>query len=197
MSPPLLGASFQRWKSVFSDWVESTSGLGLVWAGQSENPPQRRKPYALLQLLNLSKVGEDEIQRGLSEPDGNGNQKLLHNLAGVRAGVLQVQVITNASGQLADTAWIWADELQSKLGSVAQMDLFNEAGISIKQVGILQDLSAIEQSQAVSRVLFTVNFEAAFYRKDPTGGQWIGRVIGSGDVEGNLDPELTFDVEAP
>jgi len=194
MSPPAIGTPWVAWKTAWSDWV-AASGIAVVWAKQAENPPQLRKPYALLDVLSMQPIGVDERQRVYVAANANGRQ-LLEHLAGVRRVVLNVQVVTNATGQLADSAWAWADEIQGSLDRSPINAALNAAGLAVTQVSQIRDISAIEQSQFVSRVTFDLTFEGAYFRSDPMGGQWVERAVGDGDVEGNSDPELTFDTEA-
>jgi hypothetical protein len=122
---------------------------------------------------------------------------LRENLLGVRQVVINVQVFAPATGKWEESAWPWIDDLQASFGRTDVQTLFQSAGMARVNSGQARDISALEDSQFNSRVSLDITFLCAFYREDPVGLDYINRVIGSGDLEGNDDPEIDFDVEGP
>ncbi len=192
MSPPSTGSPLETWRKAWSAWARS-AGLEVAWAKQAENPPERRRPYVRLEVLSLKTVGVDGQTHVFDET----TQKMNRVLEGLREVVLSVQVVANAAPELEGSAWAWADELLGTLETDENAAAFKEAGLSVSSVGTVVDLGAFEQSEYVGRTTFDVTFLGAYYRVNPTAGGWIGEITGSGDVEGNSDPELTFDVVGP
>lgn len=193
MSPPQNnGVPWKLWRQAWSQWARNV-GLDVAWANQSGNPPERRKPYVRLQIINFQIVGNDDR---VSEFDDVAQEN--HEvIQGLREITLNVQVIANAQPELEQSAWAWADEL---VGSLAMDDVasaFRQSGLSVSTIGQVIDLGGLEQSEFVNRATFEVVFLGAYYRRDPNASGWIDRIIGEGDLEGNSDPEITFDVEGP
>lgn len=193
MSPPAnSGSPWETWRKAWSAWARGV-GLDIAWANQSDNPPERRKPYARLQVLSVRALGTDEQTEVFNEIMSEQNRVL----QGLREITLSVQVIANAKPLLGESAWAWADEMASVLETDETAEALRQAGLSVSSVGQAVDLGGLEQSQYVSRVTFEVVFLGAFYRRNPAAGGWVDRIIGEGDLEGNSSPELTFDVEGP
>ncbi len=192
MSPPAGGSPFTKWQRAWTSWVEGV-GLDVVWTKQADNPPEHRKPYARLDIVSKSVVGTDEQSQIFSVEA----QAMHRVLRGVRQIVVNVQVISNAKPELGESAWAWIDEIEAVLQTDEVSAAFKAAGLAVMGVGQAVDLGQLEQSQYVSRVSLDVTFEAAFYRVSPSAGGWINEIVGSGDLEGNSTPEITFDVEGP
>lgn len=191
MSPPLLtGAPLKTWRKAWSAWAR-LCGLEVAWTNQRENTPQRRMPYVRLQFMNMQPIGTDEqtqvTKNGLVYPA----------VQGMRQITLGVQVVANATPELEGSAWAWADELTGILQTEEVTELFRQAGLAVIGLNPVVDLSGLEQSEMISRVAFDIVFSGAFYRVNPQVGTWIERIIGEGDLEGNPDPEITFDVQGP
>ncbi len=192
MSPPLNGSPLATWRKAWAEWVRGV-GLGVAWAKQSDNPPERRRPYVRMEVLSLRSVGTDEQGQVFNED----TQEQHRTLQGLREVVLNVQVVANAKPELEESAWAWADELLTTLETDEVAGAFRDAGLAVQQAGTILDIGALEQSEYVGRASFDVTFLAAYYRVNPVAGGWVNRIVGSGDLEGNTDPELVFDVEGP
>lgn len=193
MSPPTnTTIPWQLWQDTITTWA-ANSGLQVVWAKQSENPPQVRKPYVLLDLVTVARRGQaDGVHFEQNEDTG----VLEATIYGTRRLLLNVQVVANASGKWADSAFAWAEELNNDIDTDPALRPFVEAGLSICDVGPVRDLGAFEQSQFISRATFDVTLEGGIARTGSFNVEPIERVVGSGNVDENPDTELTFDVDA-
>lgn len=192
MSPPVTGAPFGTWQAAWAAWAES-SGLSCAWARQAGNPPEMRKPFVRLEVLTVRTLGNDAKGQVFDEDA----EEMRETIAGLREITLGVQVVANSKPDMRESAWAWMDELIGTLKDDARAEAFRQAGLSVSSVGQIIDLGGLEQSEFVSRVNCDVVFIGAYYRLAPDPSGWINRVIGTGDVEGNPDPEITFDVEGP
>lgn len=187
--PTASGVPWLLWQTTLAAWIEGL-GLPVVWARQGKNPPQRAKPYALLDLLSVSAVGED-VKGYLYNAIG---PTFTGTLAGTRELALSIQVVTDAVGGIVDTATAWGDEILASVNRDPVSEAFRQAGLAFTRSGLVLDISALEQSQFVSRVNIDLVFQGAFYTSNAFVAVPILRVIGEGDVEGDSVPEINFDV---
>lgn len=191
MSPPTnTAASLAVWRRAWSAWARS-AGLALAWANQPENPAELRKPYVRLQVLSIAPIGLDEKLQAEVQNETHVAHK------GLRQIVLSTQVVANPVAELEGSAWAWADKLVSYLDDESVSETLRQAGLSVDTVGPMLDLSALEQGNIVARVSVDVTFTGVSYRVETRPGVWVERIIGEGDVEGNPDPEIEFDVTGP
>lgn len=189
--PTTSGVPWQLWQTTISTWIESL-GIPVVWARQGKNPPQRAKPYVLLDIVAMSSVGEDAT--GYVWDAAPAIPTYLGTLAGNRELNLSVQPVTEATGFISESAMAWANEIISSLERDPIQELFRQAGLAFTRSGQVLDLSALEQSQFVSRANIDLVFQGAFYANSAFVAIPIERVIGEGDVEGDSVAEINFDV---
>jgi hypothetical protein len=180
---------WEKWQNALYAWAVETTGLEAVWAAQATDAPQLRKPYILLDVLAVVARGEDNKVL----ESANDGADFSVTTAGQREITVNLQVVSNATGSLADSGFAWAEELHASLHAGAAT--LSDAGLFFQGVGTLTDLNTVEQSQYVSRVSMDITFTVAAVKRGAATGPAIQRIIGSGDVEGNSDPEITFDVE--
>lgn len=192
MSPPVsTSIPWAVWQSTITQWAQRASGLSVVWARQAENAPQVRKPYVLLDMISITRRGQSDGVKMID--DGAGNIDFA--TYGIRRIVLNVQVVANAHGSLADSAYVWAEELQNSIDTTPDLQPFVQVGLGVVDVSSIRDLGSIEQSQYVSRVTFDITFEGAIANRGTWTGPPIERAIGTGELEGDATPELSFDTE--
>lgn len=189
---------WDKWQKALHDWAAEWTPAGadkcqVVWAEQETNAPQPKRPFVKLQVLSTRKRGEDGFVSSYDSTLANGKQ-LQQAQYGTRELRINVQVFANAKGRLLESAFARAQELADSLDNPTALEPLVEAGLGVTNVGEVQDLSEIEQSQYAGRASFDVRFEGAAVQEGAVSGQYIQRVIGEGDVEGNSDPEVTFDV---
>src|SRR6187549_2927473 len=128
MSPPTnTTIPWQLWQDAISDWAERASGLEIVWARQAENPVQARKPYVLLDIQNVTRRGGDGVKM-IADPDTG---ILSAATYGIRRFVLNVQIVANARGTLADSALAWAEELQNSIDTGPFLGGFVAVGLGV------------------------------------------------------------------
>lgn len=193
MSPPTnTTIPWQAWQSAMQSWAEGASGLPVIWARQAENPPQVRKPYVLLDIISVARRGQSDGVTMVDDGAGGVDAATY----GIREIILNVQVIANARGTLADSAFAWAEEMQNSIDIGPDLQKFVTVGLGVSEVTKTRDIGSMEQSQFVSRVTFDIIFEGAVARTGSWKASAVARVIGDGDVDGNSTPELTFDVES-
>lgn len=185
---------WQTWQDALFDWAtEWSESCQVIWAEQETNPPQPKRPYIQLKLLGSRKVGQDGLVSSYDSTKPNG-QQFQQAQYGTRRLRLNVQVFANAKGQLEQSAFAHAQSLADSLDNPMALSALVEAGLGVTDIGEVLDLGRIEQSQFAGRASFDVTLDGAAVQQGAVSGQYIQRVIGSGDVEGNSDPEVIFDV---
>ena len=191
MSPPLATqVPWARWQKAWYDWA-AASGLEVVWTKDGANPPLPRAPYVRLDIITSAQVGDE----GFKYVDaGNGN--LAATTYSVRRVRLNVQVVANAKASFSENAWAWADELQASAWREPHRSSFRAAGLGVNAVGDMNDLSAVDQSQYLSRVSFDITFDGAAVKAGAFTVGKVSRVIGGSDFGTTEAPEISFDVSA-
>lgn len=190
--PTNTAIDWQAWQEAITKWArDATGNLRVMWARQAVNAPQPAKPYVLLDIISSKRRGSDGLAYVLDVPTG----MLVATSYGTRQIVLNVQVVAEANGLLAQSAMAWAEEMQNELESGASLQAFVNVGLAVCDFGQARDLAAFEQSQFVSRATFDVVLEGAAVKGGTRSNPAVVQIIGNGDVEGNSTPELTFDVE--
>ena len=181
------------WQAALAAWARTWGCGEVVWAKQETNAPQPRRPFIKLDIMTTTKVGEDGLASSF-DPDAANGEQFKQARYGTRRLRLNVQVFANATGRLSESAMARAQALADSLDNPEALATLVEAGLGVSNVGDVADLSQIEQSQFAGRASFDVIMEGAAVKQGAVSGQWIQRVIGEGDVEGNSAPEVTFDV---
>ncbi len=184
---------WELWQTALYQWATQVSGRDVVWAKQETNLPQPKRPFIQLDIMGVLKVGEDGLTSVFNE-DAPEGQQFQQDQYGTRRVRLEVQVFARATGKLGESAMAIAQDLNDSLGNPMYRQILVNAGLGVADVAEVQDLAQIEQSQFAGRASFDITLEGAATKQGANKGQFIERVIGEGDVEGNSAPEVIFDV---
>lgn len=189
--PTDTAVNWAAWQTVITKWAKDATGLRIMWARQATNAPQPAKPYVLLDIISSVRRGNDGVGWALD----SGTGLLVAKGYGTRQVVVNVQVVADATGLLAESAMAWAEELQNALDSGSAVQEFVAVGLAICDLGQARDLGAFEQSQFVSRVTFDMVLEGAAVKQGSKTAAPVAEIIGNAIVDDNPTPALTFDVK--
>ena len=158
-------------------WVESETGLTTIWL--HPNAPRPDRPYAGLQILNVSRLG-DPVRGDVNE-DGESELQMERELT--------VSVNIHESSDNADprSALETATDLRDSLDALSVLEPLRAGGFAFRGVELLADTPTALETSWEPRATFDVRFGTTKTRIDDLGV--VEKVVFDGTVE---DIEFEF-----
>lgn len=174
-------------ESALAQWVQNASGLTAVWANQNAGQPAG--DYVLLQLDGPIPLGLDAV-RYITDLGRTAGQEIEARVVGERECHLLVQAFTaSALGGTAANRVI--GRLQLALTLPGTVSLLRAAGVSVFDIGPVQNLPALLEADIHGRASMRVRF----YVRDSVSefGPYIATVEGTQSID-EVDTNFTVGV---
>lgn len=144
-----------------------------------QNGPQPDRPYVVLDTVSLAQLGSDDIRYEFVAINPPLEQHKV-TIAGQRRWALSVNVIAATGGPSAH-ALSFAERLRTSLALPGVLDPLLAEEISVIDAGDVQDLTALEDTEWVSRAQFDLTLGLAANTEPAAAKEPI---IDSTEVEG-------------
>jgi hypothetical protein len=189
-TPSSLVSSSADWSAIeaaLAKWAGDASGLTAIWANQNAGQPPG--DYVLLSMDGPLPVGRDGV-RYVTDLERPAGQEVESRVVGERECHLLVQAFTEATlGGTAANRVIARLQLALTLPSV--VELLAAAGISVFDIGPIQNLPGLLEADIQGRASMRVRF----YFRDSVSE--FGPFIGSVETTATIDAvETTITVDS-
>jgi hypothetical protein len=169
-------------QSALEAWAV-TAGLPILWAGQSTDPTQPRRPYATLQVVAVDKYGFDGVHDTVIDATTNQAAMISKTIYGQRKLVLTVQVFAFDNGMQGQGAVAFCQALKDRLEIDSVWQALDQAGLALVNHAETKNLAEAMGQQFIGRAAFDVTFGAAAYLCDAMRVATVGAVEISGEID--------------
>jgi len=163
-------------------WVADQTGLTAIWA--NPNAPRPDRPYASLQVINVSRLGEPSY--GAVDDQGQSQVDLQ------REFTLSVSIYESTDNADPRSALDRAQELRDSLDLRTVLMTLAEDGWAYRGVELLSDTTQALEGEWEPRATFDVRFGTTVTRLDDIG--LVETVIYTGEIN---DRNVEFTAELP
>lgn len=162
------------------DWVETETGLTTIWL--HPNAPRPDRPYAGLQIISSTRLGEPV--RGPVNDEGESELEMQREI------VVSVNIYESADNPDPRSAFNRATDLRDSLDAVTVLEDLSADGWAYRGAELLTDTPQALETGWEPRATFDVRFGITKTRLDDLG--LVERVIYDGEIE---DQEFTFEAQ--
>lgn len=197
MSVPTTMIDWASWQKALSDWAAS-AGVPIIWAAQSDNAPQPKRPFIMLQVMSVERIGFD----GAHDTITGSRRSIQREYYGQRRLTLTVQCFAWETGRLNESAVSYLEALRDNLDRQDTIEALDAAGLAWTTTGRIANLAEIEGGQFIGRASMDVVFEGAANTPSLAAGETlstVGEVYMHGDLvlENNETVGVDIDVKEP